>query len=76
MTLKTKNLRKSKRRACAPSTVVRMTADDLYGLAAALEAEDLLGADERPLSADDIFPILEALQERGIDLSPNESTHP
>jgi hypothetical protein len=46
-----------------------MTSEELFALATALEAEDLLGEGERALTDDDIFPVLEALQERGVDLS-------
>lgn len=48
-----------------------MTAESLYALAVALEREELLSADDtQVLSADDIFAVLEALQERDVDLSP------
>jgi hypothetical protein len=48
--------------------------DDIYGLATALEAEDLLGDDERALTANDIFPVLEALDARGVDLTLAEKS--
>lgn len=46
-----------------------MTTEDIYALAVSLEAEDLLGDGERSLACEDIFPVLEALQDRGVDLS-------
>jgi hypothetical protein len=47
-----------------------MTAEQLYALATKLEADGLSGVDGQPLTADDIFPMLEALDERGADLLP------
>lgn len=38
-------------------------------LALDLESEELLGEGERPLSAEDIQPVIEALWERGADFS-------
>ena len=51
-----------------------MTAEQLYGLATGLEACELLGGEDQTLGADDIFAVLEALQERGVDLSPAVAT--
>jgi hypothetical protein len=45
-----------------------MTAEALFALALLLEAEELLGADNTPLTRDDIFPVLDALQARGAEL--------
>jgi len=42
--------------------------EEIYAMAVELEAEELLGADDQVLRADDIFPILEAIWERGGDL--------
>jgi hypothetical protein len=46
-----------------------MDEEALTALAEDLETEDLTGADERPLAAADIQPVLEALAGRGVDLS-------
>jgi hypothetical protein len=46
-----------------------MTTEELFALAVSLASEDLLGEGERVLSKEDIFSVLEALQERGLDLN-------
>jgi hypothetical protein len=46
-----------------------MRSEEIYALAVELEGAELAES-ERPLEADDIFSVLEALWERGVDLGP------
>jgi len=46
------------------------TSEDMFALATALEAEEILGEGEEVLSAEDIFAVLEILEEHGVDLTP------
>lgn len=45
-----------------------MESREIQQLAIELEAEELTGSDGRPLGAEDIFPVIEALWGRGADL--------
>lgn len=47
-----------------------MSPEDLYALATKLESLELAGTGAEPLSRDEVYPVLEALLERGVDLSP------
>ena len=46
-----------------------MRSEEIEELALELEADELEGEDGQPLLAADIAPVLEALWERGLDLS-------
>ena len=46
-----------------------MDIETLESLARDLENEELMGEDERALSAADILPVLETLDGRGVDLT-------
>ena len=46
-----------------------MDSETLEALARDIEIEEPMGEDERVLSAADILPILETLDERGVDLT-------
>jgi hypothetical protein len=45
-----------------------MELDQLNEIALALEAEELIGSDGEMLTANDIFPVLEVLHDRQIDI--------
>lgn len=47
-----------------------MRSDQVYALSVKIEKEGLSGAGAEELLADDIFAVLEYLQDEGVDLSP------
>jgi hypothetical protein len=47
-----------------------MRSDQVYALSVQVEKEGLTGAGEEELLADDIFSVLEYLQDEGVDLTP------
>ncbi len=53
-----------------------MTSEELYALATLIEGEELLGAGNDPLGADDIYPLLEHLWSEGLLRPEPEFFHP
>lgn len=49
---------------------VFVSEEEIWALAVELEAEEITDANDEPLSSDDIYPVLEILWERGVDLAP------
>lgn len=55
-----------------------MRPEEVYALAVELAHEEIAGEGDMPLSADDIYPVLLALEERGLSLDsrPTNSSVP
>lgn len=48
-----------------------MRSEEIYALAVELSADNIIGTDDEALDADDIYPVLLALSDRGISLRRN-----